>query len=911
MRLQADRSGQTIDDLRAEIDRLRRQNGEMQALLHGSQTAVVSLTSDHHIRSYTQKAAEVYELTDQVIGRPLEDIAHRAKFMPSLPDEIMLCINDPVEDIVALRDGRVVVRRVYPLKCEDGHFDGMIVKFSDATELHTSRQELEATRKRLEMAMEAADMGAFEWNPKTDEAIYDAGLKRLFGIPEDAPESGEVAFDRMHPDDLRSVRDAVAGSMLHGKPYRHEFRVCPDNGQVRWLAGRGVVVMGDDGTKRLIGMNWDITDRKREVEFRRRSEKRLRRVINGATIGIAFADVHGNVETANDAMLHLLGIDRGEFQASGLDWQQMLRSADSKAVSSALQTLHDHGRLESIELSIRRDDGSTHPVVLSALAIDEENEEFVVFMIDLSDRRRFEESLQEARRLAERANETKSEFLANMSHEIRTPMAAIVGYLDILTRSLSNPKDLKCVSIIRHNSRFLLEIINDILDISKIEAGKLAVHKKRFRPENLVADVRSLMDVRAAEKGLDLEIEFDGRIPKTIRSDDKRLKQILVNLIGNAIKFTEVGRVSMKVTREPNQEVLRFDVSDTGIGVEQRKLRKLFDPFTQADTSVSRRYGGTGLGLTISQRLANLLGGEITATSEVGTGSTFTLRIGTGSLRKIPMVTANLDARPNHVAVDKAIAPPTLDQRFLVVDDREDIRFIAQEFLESVGGHVDTACHGQEAIDMYVQAGVNETPYSMILLDMQMPVMDGYEAARRLREIGCTLPIIAATAHAMIGDRQRCIEAGCSDYLTKPLNRDEFLAMVTGHLTDADPSTATQSRRVLIVDDSAEVCEVIEMLLEAEDHIVEKAFDGATTLAKIDSFGPELVLLDLGLPDIDGFEVLRRAKEKASAEGVMFVALTGQSNADEVKAAGFDHHLLKPVDAEELESFVANLGPAN
>jgi two-component system CheB/CheR fusion protein len=212
-----------------------------------------------------------------------------------------------------------------------------------------------------------------------------------------------------------------------------------------------------------------------------------------------------------------------------------------------------------------------------------------------------------------------------------------------------------------------------------------------------------------------------------------------------------------------------------------------------------------------------------------------------------------------------------------------------------------------EAVNMVVAAIASGQPYDMVLLDMQMPVMDGYQAAKQLREMGCDIPIIAATAHAMKGDRQRCIEAGCSDYLTKPLDRQKLLAMVSGHLERQPIVSETKSRRVLVVDDSIEVCDALEMLLEAEDHTVAKAFDGPTTLQLIESFKPELVLLDLGLPEMSGFEVLRIAKDAGIADGVVFVALTGQANPEETKAAGFDHHMLKPVDVEQLERFVATI----
>lgn len=398
---------------------------------------------------------------------------------------------------------------------------------------------------------------------------------------------------------------------------------------------------------------------------------------------------------------------------------------------------------------------------------------------DITQQRQFEQSLKEARSMAELANQSKSEFLANMSHEIRTPMTAILGYADILNRHLKDPDNRNCVSIIRNNGQFLLDIINDILDISKIEAGKLELHQSQFRVDQLVADVQSLMQVRATEKNISLQVRYAGSIPETIGSDQKRLKQVLINLVGNAIKFTETGGVTLAIFMETenDQSWLKFAVTDTGIGMSPDQTKKLFHPFTQADSSVDRKFGGTGLGLTISQRIARMLDGDIALTSELGKGSTFTLTIkiaGAGQptlIQPPPTVGSNQSEAADEVPLTRA----KLSGNYLVVDDRREIRFIAQHFIEEAGGRVSIAEDGEEAIAAVARSMKNGAAFDVVVMDMQMPIMDGYQAARQMRKMNYQGPIIALTAHAMDGDREACIQAGCTDYLSKPLDGPQFV----------------------------------------------------------------------------------------------------------------------------------------
>jgi signal transduction histidine kinase len=418
---------------------------------------------------------------------------------------------------------------------------------------------------------------------------------------------------------------------------------------------------------------------------------------------------------------------------------------------------------------------------------------------EIVDRQRVEEQLRKAKTDAEAATRAKSAFLANMSHEIRTPMTAILGYAELVEELIDQchdcPTESNCerwsegrrhVATVRRNAEHLLGLINDILDLSRVEFGKMTIERQPCHLQAIVEDVASLMRVRLEEKGLTYATEYAGPVPEVICSDAGRLRQILVNLVGNAVKFTQAGgvRVIVRCVRDLAEPRVEFDVVDTGIGMAPEETARLFEPFTQADTSTTRRFGGSGLGLAIARNLAQLLGGEVSLVeAQPDVGARFRLSVPTGSLDGVRMLTG-----PQAAPAAKAPAPatPTLQglsgARVLLAEDGVDNQRLVAHLLRKAGAEVVTVENGRMAVDTAMEALKDGRSFDVILMDMHMPVLDGYAATRALRRRQYGGTIIALTAAAMQGDCDKCTAAGCDGYATKPVDRRGLIALVASHL---------------------------------------------------------------------------------------------------------------------------------
>ncbi len=408
------------------------------------------------------------------------------------------------------------------------------------------------------------------------------------------------------------------------------------------------------------------------------------------------------------------------------------------------------------------------------------------------------EELEKACEAAKAASRAKSDFLANMSHEIRTPLNAIMGYADLLCRGLDDSPEERAdmLKTIHSSGRHLMIVINDILDISKIEAGRLELDIQPDSPQRILSEVVSMMRVPFREKNLSLEYTWQGPVPNAIQTDGSRLRQILINLVGNAKKFTMNGGVHIiaKLLNPGTQSKLEIEVIDTGVGIQKDKFEQIFHPFMQEDTSVTRKYGGSGLGLSISRQLARMMGGDLTVESDNGRGSCFRLTLDAGDLKSEDLIENGAigDSLPTPVKQSFSIDGELLrGLRVLVVDDGATNRKLVSLVLGRSGACISQAENGKQAYDLIL----SENAFDVVLMDMQMPILDGYAATKMLRNSGITVPIIALTAHAMASDKQLCLEAGCSDYLSKPINTDELLIRLRRIYEDTRPTTR-EIRRV-------------------------------------------------------------------------------------------------------------------
>jgi len=536
----------------------------------------------------------------------------------------------------------------------------------------------------------------------------------------------------------------------------------------------------------------DISEGRKAEQALAFSEARYRRLFESAHDGILILDAEtAKVVDVNPFMSTLLGYPREHFMGKEL-WQiGVFRDAES--AKAAMETLQKLGKIRYDDHPLQHADGRQIPVEFVSNVYREGNRNVIQCNIrDITERALQAEELARTRKAAEAGSRSKSEFLANMSHEIRTPMTAILGFAEmLLNKSSEECAQIGCVQIIRRNALHLLELINDILDLSKVEAGQMKVERIPCDLQALLSEVVSVMRPRAQEKGLGFEVVFDGAIPGLIQTDSARLRQILFNLIGNAIKFTESGKIHLLVKEEassgPNM-VLRVDVIDSGIGMTPEQLGRLFRPFTQGDESITRKFGGTGLGLTISRQLAKLLGGDVTVVSQVHSGSTFTVKIDAGPSASVERLSGLTEAALP-VNTEQMTRPEIyLRGRILLVEDGADNQRLLRMQLGSAGASVSSAMNGQMAVDMAAAQ-----PFDLILMDMQMPVMDGYNATIELRRRGLTIPIIAMTAYAMSEDREKCMAIGCTDYLAKPVAEVTLLTTVNGYLGKLLPQENSRS----------------------------------------------------------------------------------------------------------------------
>lgn len=506
--------------------------------------------------------------------------------------------------------------------------------------------------------------------------------------------------------------------------------------------------------------------------------KRYRNLADAVPNMIWKSKVDGTLDYFNKVWTDYTGLS--SEQSSGSGWQEAIHPGDLRGFLKAwLDSMSDRNPFQ-IECRIRRADGEMRWHWVRAVPEVNSLDQVIAWIgtcTDIHDRKLVEKDLLEAQRMAVSANIAKTQFLANMSHEIRTPLSAILGFAELLLNpELSYDERLQSVNTICRSGEQLLKIIDEILDISKVEAGHLDIEGIEVDLANVLSDMKTLMSIKAQTKGVGLEFKLNSPIPRRVTSDPTRLRQILTNMLSNAIKFTHKGKVTIEVEWLEATASLKFRVKDTGVGIDKNQAEKLFQPFVQVDSSTTRRFGGTGLGLALSRRLAQALGGNVyLESSESGVGSVFVIEIQALMVESSEFLQTMEDVIVPERKVEANEPVESLTGiKVLLVEDAPINQILIGRFLTSAGAQVDFAENGEEGVKKALSGD-----YRVVLMDIQMPQMDGYEATATLRKQGYDRPIIALTAHALKEDRERCLEVGCSDHLTKPIDRKKLISQIS------------------------------------------------------------------------------------------------------------------------------------
>ena len=670
------------------------------------------------------------------------------------------------------------------------------------------------------------------------------------------------------------------------------------------------------------GMFWDVTAEKQAEKALRQSDARFRRFVNSDIIGIVITDADNRITAANNEFLRMIGYSREDLDAGQIQWDKLIPPDLRDMEAKTEQRLSETGKRPPLEMEYIRRDGSRIPVYVGMTQLnDEESEkEAIYFALDMTAQKKAEAALQAAKEAADSANRAKSDFLANMSHEIRTPMNAVIGMTELVLDTKLTGDQRDYLEMVLASAESLLSIINDILDFSKIEAGKLELECVPFELHENVGDTMKTLSVRAGKNWLELITDIRPEVPAVVVGDPHRLRQVMINLVGNAIKFTPRGEVLLKVELLEETETdcfLQFSVKDTGIGIAPDKLDTIFNVFEQADTSTTRRFGGTGLGLSISRRLVDLMNGDMWVESQLDVGSTFTF---TAKFLK-----ADADALP----LKKLVTDQELTGlRVLIVDDNANNRRILKEMLLSWNMYPVTASSVQQALEQLHHAQQHGQSFDLLLSDVNMPDQDGFMLVEEIRkDQSISDPtILMLTSGDRPEDREKCKTFEVSAYLMKPVKQSELFDTVISTLGGLslleDDRPASEHMRlpnglnILLAEDSLANQKLAIGLLEKRGHRVTVVNNGKQAVMAAHKENFDVILMDVQMPEMDGFEATREIRnlEADSGRHTPIVAMTAHAlKGDRQRCLdqGMDGYLSKPIRSRQVYETIEFLAAAN
>jgi PAS domain S-box-containing protein len=820
------------------------------------------------------------------------------------------------------------------IRDDDGRPVKIIGLAADVTEIKNAQRSLDGERVRLANVIEGTQAGTWEWNVQTGETVFNDKWAEIIGysLDELKPVSIRTWTTFAHPEDLKESGRLLEEHFSGEQPYYDcRCRMKHKDGHWVWVHDRGQVKTWTDDGKPLMmfGTHMDISAQKEAEESLKLISERLALATKAGGVGVWDYDVVNNVLNWDEQMYRLYGMTMDEFGGAYEAWKAGVHPEDRQRGDEEIRMALRGEKEFDTEFRVLWPDGSVRNI--RALAVVQRDMagsplRMIGTNWDITDQKlaekdlvetnlRLEEATARANAMfveAEMANIAKSEFLANMSHEIRTPMNGVIGMTGLLLDTVLNSEQRHYAETVRASGESLLCLINDILDFSKIEAGKLDLEIIDFDLQNLLDDIASTLAVQAHDKGLELVCGMAPYTPSFLRGDPGRLRQILTNLVGNAIKFTREGEVSIRAAQVAGDEktaVLRFSVRDTGIGIPEDKIRLIFEKFSQVDTSTTRQYGGTGLGLAISRQLAEMMGGEIGVTSQDGMGSEF-------------WFTARLEKQPETFRDDETDAADLHGVRVLIVDDNAANRELLESCMESWGMRVSGAVDGSEALQYLATAVEENDPYLVAVVDRNMPGMDGADLGNavisdvRLEKTR----LVLLTSLGVRGDARRFAEIGFKAYLTKPartlelkavlrqvLSADEGIlsgsnAIITRHTAREGMNLFTDYKaRILLAEDNFTNQQVALGILNKFGLSADAVANGAEAMKSLETIPYDLVFMDVQMPGMDGYETTALIRDPESSvlnHDIPVIAMTANAmsgDREKCLAAGMNDYVSKPV----------------